>query len=48
MDGVFAVMEKFSAYTYEDVMEIPATRYLKMLDYMKRQSEAMEEKFRRR
>jgi hypothetical protein len=48
MDGVFAVMEKFPAYTYEGIMEMPATRYLAMLDYMKRQAAMLEEKFRRR
>lgn len=48
MDGVFGVMEKFPAYTYEMVMDMPATRYIKILDYIKRQMDMIEEKFGRR
>lgn len=39
MDGVFSVMGAFPQYKYEDVFELPATRFLEMQDYMKRKNQ---------
>ena len=39
MDGVFMIMTEFPQYDYDGVMQLPATRFLEMQDYLKRKNQ---------